>query len=358
MPVLLEIGQTHYLLAAMLVLLLLLLVVILFMLLYLLATKKHARRNVIWKQTADRLIWAAIFPGETGQPPIGKQLQRWMKHPAFRQCFIDEMVTAKKNLSGDAATHILSLYATHRLDADSEHKLSSLKWHIRARGIQELALMERKDRVSKIYRYINNRNEFVRMEAQSAIVQLYGWDGLRFLDVVSEPISEWQQMKLLSLLPRTSGEPVSGIGGWLRSANPSVVLFSLKLAGLHHRFDLHDEVVACLDHAEPGIATRAVRCLQEIYNESTAGLLAATYQKHDNAYKEAVLEALGIIGAVDSRPFLEAELLDGSNTVKLLAARALAAQGQRGADCLDACQKANESPWLEIIRQAKSEMIT
>jgi hypothetical protein len=359
MPLLLHIGLVRVLVTGMLLLLGLLLSVVVFMLFYLLSIRKTEKRMSGWKSTADLLVSNAIFFEEDGEaaPPATTDNLKWIYTPGFRECLIDKLVTAKKNLTGDAAAGLLRLYRQFGLDKDSEQKLSSLKWHIKARGIQELAWMEQKDQLSRIYRHTNNRNEFIRMEAQLAIVRLYGMEGLRFLDVVSEPISEWQQIKLLDHLPRKGGEPVKGIRGWLQSPNTSVLAFSLKLVAIHHQFELHDQVAACLGHRNAAVRVQAVKCLREIYNEKTSRLLIDHYPENGMAYQEAVLEALGAIGAESSILFLLSALRNENNSLKLLAAQALAKLGQQGASALEGYDLLRQYPWNEIIQQAKSEQM-
>ena len=360
MPTLLQIGLVHALLTAMLLLLGLLLSVVFFMLLYLLSKRNTEKRKSGWMRSVGRLVSTAIFFEEDGweEGPIAARFRKRINTPGFRECLIDELVTAKKNFTGDAAANIVRLYCLLRLEKDSVQKLSSLKWHIKARGIQVLAWMEQKDQLSRIYRDTNNRNEFIRMEAQLAIVQLYGKEGLRFLDVVSEPISEWQQIKLLAHLPRKSGEPLKGIRGWLQSANASVLAFSLKLVAIHHQFELHDHVAACLGHRDAPVRVQAVKCLREIYNENTSGLLIDRYPENGRAYKEAVLEALGAIGAEILRyPSYNPRSRNEDNSLKLLAARALASLGQQGVCALDGFDLVGQYPWNEIIQQAKSEQM-
>ena len=345
---------------AMLLLLCLLLSVVVFMLFYLLSIRKTEKRKSGWKQAARLLISNAIFFEEDGEapPPATTDTRKWIHTPGFRECLIDILVTAKKNLTGDAAAGLIRIYRQFGLDKDSEQKLSNLKWHIKARGIQELAWMEQKDQVSRIYRHTNSRNEFIRMEAQLAIVRLYGMEGLRFLDVVSESISEWQQIKLLDHLPRKGAEPVKGIRGWLQSPNPSVLAFSLKLAAIHHQFELHDQVAACIRHRDAPVRVQAVKCLREIYNEKTSRLLTDHYPENGMAYQEAVIEALGAIGAESSISFLLSALRNENNSLKLLAAQALAKLGQKGTSALDSFDLALHHPWNEIIHQAKSEQMT
>jgi hypothetical protein len=280
-----------------------------------------------------------------------------MHQARFRQCLIDEVIIAKKSLAGSAGENLIKLYNQLGLERDSEHKLDSLKWHIKARGIQELAAMGRKDKVRKIYRHTNNRNEFIRMEAQLGIVQLYGWEGLRFLDVVSYPITAWQQIKLLSQLTGTPGSDLAAMNRWLISTNVSVIAFTLKLAGTHRIFDLHDQVAACLCNPDAGIRVLTVKCLEQIYNESTAGLIIDQYANNDKKYRVAALDAIGPIGSPDNIPFLVTALSHVDNHLKLGAARALCLLGIEGLHALGSFERSEEFPWNEIFLQAKTETL-
>ena len=350
--------QTQYLVIAMLMLVGILLCVVLFMLVYLIHRKKRTKRKSQWRQNIDLLLRRAIFfEEEQGNLliPISPKIRKWLIKPTFRQFLVDELIIAKKSFSGSASENLRKLYNQLNLEKASLEKLNSPKWHIKARGIQELALMDQKDKVGRIYRLTNNRNEFVRMEAQSAIVHFYGFEGLRFLDVVSQPISEWQQIKLLAQLPKVSAVLLDGMEGWLKSPNDSVILFSLKLVSIHHRFELHDRVAACLEHPHPSIRIQAVKCLQDICNESTAEVITRYYTQNGRSYQAAVLEVLQWIGTLQNVEFLEKALLSEDDALKLAAARALARLSGDGVQLLDSFKQAGDYPWNEIIRQAKSE---
>lgn len=359
MACLLQIRQTRYLVSAMLLLLVILLVIVGFMICYLIARKKREHNRGKWRRNTELLLSKAIFfdeePGAGGPVPVTPKIMKWLRHPAFRQYLIDELIKARKSLSGTAAENLRKLYTQLNLDLFSEQKLFHLKWHIKARGIQELAMMDQRDRVLRIYRMTNHPIEFIRMEAQLAIVQLYGFAGLRFLHVVSLPISEWQQIKLLAQLPKNATDPLKGIERWLQSANDSVVIFSLKLAAIHHRFELHDRVAGCLEHPNRMVRIQAVKCLQDIYNETTGGRIIKPYGLNGKRYQLAVLEALQHVGTGKELAFLKRELLNEDDAVKMAAVRALVKLSEKGLKWLESFKRAGEYPWNEMIRQVKSE---
>jgi hypothetical protein len=268
---------------------------------------------------------------------------------------LDQLLQAKKSFTGTAADNVVTLFHQLHLGELSLHKLNSRKWHLKARGIQELSIMHQRQYTAKIYRLTNAQHELVRMEAQSAIVQLYGFEGLRFLDIIDRPLSEWQQIKLLRLLSRTPGVLPEKSARWLASPNDSVRIFALKLVAEHQQQHLHPQVAACLDHPHPLVKLQAIRCLKDIYTDDTAAILEKAYPAQPIASKLAILEALGHIGSDNNGIFLSRQLLHSDNHLKLAAARALVKTGDKGLQYLDEFPLAHTYPFNEIIQQAKTE---
>jgi len=211
-----------------------------FMLLYILRRAAIERRNARWRGYFATLIQNAIDweDGDCRPLEVSPQVNRCLRRRAARELLTAELMTGKKSLSGTAGENIVRLYAMLELDADSLQKLGRQAWHSKAQGVQELALMEQRQHVARIYRLTNHRNDIVRMEAQAAIAQLYGFEGLRFLDEIARPISQWQQIHLLRVLSRVPGSPSADLRRWLRSPNPSVRDFARKLVAEHFLEDL------------------------------------------------------------------------------------------------------------------------
>ncbi|HVW60186.1 MAG TPA: hypothetical protein VHC48_09135, partial [Puia sp.] len=315
------VPNPHYLILAMGVMVGSLSLIITFMLIFLVWKNKRGKRQKEWQQQLIATLQRAIYfeTEENSSPviPLTFRTIRHLKKPAFRQLMIDELMQAKKALTGTAAGNITALFNQLHLDELSLQKLRSRKWHLKARGIQELSVMHQQQYTTRIYRLTNAYHELVRMEAQSAIVQLHGFEGLRFLDIVDHPISEWQQIKLLRLLSRTPGTLPENAGGWLSSANDSVVIFALKLVAEHQQQLLHPQVAACLDHPHPQVRLQAVRCLRDIYTDDTSAVLKKVYDAQILPCKLAILETLGHIGSGDDCIFLSLQLVRPGNSLKL-----------------------------------------
>lgn len=353
------VPNTHFLLLAMMGMVSVLLFLTGFMLFYLVRKKKREKQIDKWRPHLNRLLQRAIYfePEEGVAPsiPIPFRISRAMSHASFRQLLINELVQGKRGLAGAAGANLVLLFNQLRLGEDAEQKLKSRKWHLQAQGIQELAIMEQRKSRIRIYRLTDTDHELVRMEAQSALVQLYGFEGLRFLHIIDRPLSEWQQIQLLQLLARSHGVLPDNTSQWLVSGNESVRIFALKLIAEHRHQELHEAVVSCLEDASERVRLQAVRCLREIYLSGTTRWLVRVYAAQTGPCRQAILETLGHIGSSEDIGFLNQQLTLEENKCKLEAARALTRMGAKGLRYLDQFPFSDQYPWNEIIQQAKTE---
>ena len=289
---------------------------------------------------------------------IPDNFYRILKRPLAKQFIIDELIKTKKNLTGVASKNIIALYEKLDLKKESLRKLNSRKWHILARGINELYSMQQMDTLSLIYQNTNSQYEFVRMEAQIGVVNMTGFEGLRFLDVVNYPITEWQQIKLLDQLrsAEENRQLATHLPKWLSSANDTVIIFALKLAEEYQQFLVHNVVVQCLEHSNTAVRLQAIKTLVRIADESTPQILTDHYPKEKFTNQLAVLDGLVKIATVDQAWFLIALLDDESDIIKLKAGRVLAHCFPLGLEALEERGKAPSGPYQDIYLHIKSEM--
>lgn len=198
-----------------------------------------------------------------------------MQQKFNRGVMANALVTARKSVSGKAGQAVIHLYEQLGLPADAAKRLRSRQWHIRAGAVQELSIMQQKTYWKQIYKLTNHANEHLRREAQAGVVRLLGFSGLRFLRVTTHYLTEWQQINLLHLLRDIPVHDFQGMDRWLLSQNPSVIVFTLKLATKFRRYELINEITTCLQHTFPAVRMQAAATIRalgidEVTSYSTA----------------------------------------------------------------------------------------
>lgn len=321
----------------------------------------NQKRNFFYTQRIRKYIeeWITqvIMEEDVDTPALIRNFKRILINKHVRQFAINELISCKKNFSGGVTDNIVSLYIALGFKEDSLAKLrNNTRWHIKARGIQELYLMEQQDILKTIYKNTNSTNEFVRMEAQTGVIHLTGFPGLRFLDVISYPLTEWQQLKLLEqlrLFPKK--EDLSDkIPGWLRSANNTVVVFALKLADEYQVFAVRQDVIQCLVHADEQVRTQALKTLVRLADEETPQILLGYFAKESLVNRLYILDAMRAIGTEADRDFIEQLLDDENDTIKLKAAIVLVAISGTGMAVIEKRSLLQPEPFERIYRHIKT----
>lgn len=269
-------------------------------------------------------ITKAILEEIDEETIIPKRFQKIIQHPIVQQFVIDELVATKKSLMGISSSNIVLLYLKLDLKKVSVAKMESSSWQKKAKGIQELYIMDQHDMLVKIYRFTNSKNEFVRTEAQTGIVHLSGFKGLRFLDIITEPITNWHQLKLLDYLPKISYAVEEDLIRWLQSKNDTVIIFTLRIIETYQLFNLHDVCEKCLYHNNENVRLQTIKTITAIGNHTTGSILIERFEHESMNVRLHILEQLSFVANKEHIFFL-LELQNQSNElIQLKAAKALA----------------------------------
>lgn len=352
--------KPEYLYAGVMVFVLLIITIILAIYYILFDAKNKNRYNrevlrhlEIW---ISRAILEELERNDKGGFDIPAKFKRILQNKEAKKLVIDELLHTKKSLVGASADNIVLLYEQLGLKMESLIKMRSPLWHVKARGIQELYEMDQKDTQRSIYKYTNSSEEFVRNEAQTGIIHLLGFQGLRFLDIVSYPISEWQQLKMIDQLSQLPFTELPNLHRWLKSPNPTVVAFALKITDFYQQFHMHDMVIETLRHYKENVRIQAVTTLGRITNDNTANILVEHFPKEKFAVKQKILDVLTLIATPAQMEFLFELLNDENNYIKLKAAKALARCGNYGLQVLTAKATMQPHPYANILSHVKEEI--
>tara|TARA_R110000868_G_scaffold401085_1_gene676386 strand:+ start:1716 stop:2759 length:1044 start_codon:yes stop_codon:yes gene_type:complete len=190
-----------------------------------------------------------------------------------RKIIISTLLKLRAEISGETADAIQKLYYQTGLINYAASKLKHKKWEVIAKGIKELAQFEIKEVHKDIILHINHPKKEVRKEIQMYLVKLFHFEGLDFLDLLTTPLSEWDQIQLLEILQNFENQKIPDISRWLNSTNKTVALFALKLAKIYSQFEAKDEIIALLNHSDITIRIEAIEVLSHMGVVEAVGIL-------------------------------------------------------------------------------------
>ena len=247
-------------------------------------------------------------------------LKNLLQGDAARRILSRELVNIKKSLSGLSGRNLEKVYSQLNLQQISLKRIANKHWHIKVKGIQDLAIMAQQGNSNMLFELTNDKDPMVRMEAQTAMVRLQGYKGLQFFDNLIFPLSEWHQLNLLYLLGSQPITAENGIFNWLHADNPTVVQFSLKLIAEQHAIEFHEDVVKCLNHESDVVRKAAVICLGQMPSNEAATEMHKLYAREkDKNVKLCIIKELMRTGSDQDFPFLQILQHDGDVDIKLAA---------------------------------------
>jgi len=118
--------------------------------------------------------------------------------------------------------------------------------------------------MDQLYAFADDENTYIRSEAHFGVVNLQGFDALRFLKQVKNSLSDWDQINLLHQLTLFEPKPFVEMPEWLQLENKSVVVFALKLLEAYPDQQYYEHVKSCLLDADERVQKQASRCLNKL----------------------------------------------------------------------------------------------
>lgn len=301
---------------------------LLFILTFLFLKRRLTASKKVAGEIIRQIIIQKVLEGEARADDIQNKKEQFFLKNNFRnstikQLLVDEIVKAKKSFKGRASQNMILIYEQYRLNEFSLNKLKDRSWSRKVDGIKEIAMMEQQTMLPEIIKMTAHTNDYVRIEAQCALIQFAGYEGLSFLDDVRYPLTEWQQIRLIDQLSKI--EPVVSVDffRWLYSPNHSIVILFLRAIASSRFMSMHQWITILLKHLSEPVRIEAIACLKEIANNHTPLILQNAFRHETKNCQISILKALGEIGNEDQQEFLTDELLNEDDDIKMAAARAL-----------------------------------
>ncbi|TBW28644.1 hypothetical protein [Gramella sp. KN1008] len=207
------------------------------------------------------------------------------------QFVIRLMIRTQRTILGSNFSKLQKLYAEIPPYGVSIKKISSWSWYKKARGIREIYEMNQSQYFDEIFKYRDDKNIYVRREAQIALVVFLGWESLRFLPYLKRNITLWQQIKIVEKLYDLYPKPELK---WLHRAYETEKLFGKKLLmRIIRKYELHEEIgfiIDHLNHEDYEVRETAIYCLQTFaVSSSTMAYIKELYNDIPNATQQGQL---------------------------------------------------------------------
>ena len=257
------------------------------------------------------------------QKIILEKLRKHVHIKAKRKVIISVLYKLMNQVSGEVTDALKVVYQNTGLIHYALLRLKSKKWYVIAKGIGELTKFKIDSVEDEIKPYLTHPIREVRKEAHFYFVTLFNFDGLSFLDKLTTPLSEWDQIQMLEILQKFSDQEICDIKPWLKSKNDTVVLFALKLANLYNQYEVKDVLIDLLSHSNKTIRIQVIEVLTHLYGIEAKDVLKANFNELSLEEQISFFRMLEKLVIPDDEPFIEKHLFHKNFEIQLLALKIL-----------------------------------
>lgn len=296
-------------------------------------------------------LYEVAIPYSHRQSQIINSIKNQIYKRHVRNAVVATLIKLKTEISGEFELAIDDLYIELDLKKYALSKLNSTEDFRLVNGIRQLRLFNVKETLEPIQQLLSHPKDAVRNEAQLYVVKIEKIPGLRFLDDLEKPLTEWNQIQILEILKSFQDQEIRDVSSWLVSENKYVVMFALKLVKIYNLYDMENNTLQLLEDGSKEIRIDAIKVLlflnsviardiivakfdtlsleeqivffQELQHIALPSDIAFIKSHVDSDCFEIKLEALELLNSLDIKVYKEVVKVmvdkDSQNIIKYLA---------------------------------------
>ena len=249
--------------------------IIIFFIIIILRLRKNRfeKQSESIKASLNGLIMSATFASNQEElDEVIKQAKpeflKHIKNSGQAQVMIDEILSMLNNLSGQSKGNLSKLFQETCLMKYTLQKLDNKNWHIKALGIKHLAQVNADKHIPSIEKYATHPIIYLQQQAQIALVNLKGYDGLGFLWKLKNALSDWQQINILDALHELDKDKAPDFSQWLGHEEDTIKLFSIRLIHYFQQSYNNEKVEKFVYSENKKLKNEATATLQKITHKN------------------------------------------------------------------------------------------
>lgn len=265
------------------------------LIIYLKVTRRNIRVNdrikiKYTKKIEELLIQFLYTEGKEGeyntkQKKILNKFKVGVNSKKNRKIITSTFINLSQEISGNMILSMHKLYEEIGLLKYAIKKLRSKKWNIIAIGIRDLRLFKIERTKHLVEKFVNHPREEVRREAHLYFLELFGYQGMSFLDNLKRPISEWDQIQLIGRIQKIENHDILDLTKWLKSKNDYVVLLILNIVKLFNRLETKDILLKLVNHKNIEVRIKTIEVLTHFDIAEANTVLKSNFDKFSTREK-------------------------------------------------------------------------
>lgn len=277
-----------------------------------------------------------------------------------RQLLITEISDLALNLPEKPLQKIQKLYFDLKLDRDTFRKLRG-PWYKKIQGIKELYALNIAKKNKSLYKWVNSKNDLLRMEAQIALVDLSKEhpesNPFEFLGKLKLPFSLWEQITLHQVMVQRDIQ-IPDFSQWLDSKNDTVVMFCLRMIKEYKQTENYQKIQMATSHKNENVRRLAYQVLGDLKLASSLKQIRGAFKTETHDNRVEIIRGMRKASDLSLIPFLR-KVIDNEESAEILveAVRAIADTGEAGKEILNKMLQSEYKDYNIIIKHVLDHRI-
>ena len=288
---------------------------------YTIRKKNHREKYLkVYGRMYEDIIMSYMFGIYTWDKVLLKMKK--IKRKTNRRILISILLNFHENLKGEINNIIPEIYVDLGLHNDSFKSAKSIFDYRKIQGIRELTYLYPKGAMGIISGLINDKNDHVRSEAQTAFIRLNPDNPFRFFDILVKPFTRWTQLSAFHLI-RLYQLPVPEFVKYLESKHFNIRNFSLRMITYFQQLENVSDIFKMLDSKAEITRFLTYRAINDLRLYEGKELIKNRFSSETEKNKIEIVKALRNIGLKEDLEFLENVISKESVSLKIEACRTM-----------------------------------
>lgn len=299
-----------------------------------LRTRIRERQIYLKKQQKkyEELIISYLYANEeslevnNAQRLIIKEIKFSLQKVYNRRILTEALLKFKGEVSGLMEESAKKMYREVGLLKQTKLRLHFKEWHIIVIAIRDCRKFGIEEERERIKNFLNHENAEVRRQAYLYFLELFGFEGLDFLNELKVSISLWDEIGVFEALSKFKNQKTPSldkITKWLRSKNVYVVGFALNFVKIYGLLDTKNEIILLLHHESDDIKYKVINLLKDFYVIEAKPLLKISFESFNTKEQIAVFKYIEEIHSIEDESFILQHVNNTVFEIKVIAIRIL-----------------------------------
>lgn len=272
---------------------------------------------------------------------------------------LEELIHLRQNFRGETGLRIELIFRKLHFHDHCIQMLKNRRWYVKAKSIRTLAMMNIHEAVPHLEKFIQSRNEILRMEARIALMKLNKDNLLSFLPLETAILTDWDMANIYNMLITLEAHSLPDFTQWFTVKNKSVIEFAVMMTGAFKQRHAIPALMELLFKSDDAVRKQIVIVIRKLEAYESEDKLIAAYGSSSMNVKIEILKTLEVIATQKSETLLQSILqtTQMDQSISLSAVKALQRSGNNGEKIIDHLFQKKDETLNAIITHALSKKI-